>query len=105
MNENKVKVSENRIKLFHLSVIYLLHGENFKTVQDTQPEMHVGCRSKGPKRRHAVTQSRSQETHVLSWRLQEEKQTNFAFRSSVQRNCSHEQKPTVFQQAVHALRR
>ena len=39
-----------------------LHGENFKTVRDTQPEQHVGCRSKGPKRRHSVTLSRSQET-------------------------------------------
>ena len=45
------------------------HGENFKTLQDTQPEMPVGCRSKGPKRRHGVTQSHSQETDVLSRRL------------------------------------
>ena len=85
-----------------------LHGENFKTVQDTQPEMHVGCRSKGPKSRHAVTQSRSQETDVLhsGCKKRNRPTLRFAvqFNGDGRRNCSSEEKPTVSQQAVHAPR-
>ena len=85
-----------------------LHGENFKTVQDTQPEVHVGCRSKEPKRRHAVTQSRSQETNVLHGgckkRSRPTSRFSVQFNQDGRRNCSLEEKPTVSQQAVHAPR-
>ena len=80
-----------------------LHGENAKTVQDTQPELQVGYRSKGPKRRHSVTQSHSQERAA---RREADKIARFAvqFNRDGRRNCSPGDKPTVSQQAVHSPR-
>ena len=72
-----------------------LHGENFKTVQDTQRDTHVGCRSTGPKRRHSVTQSRSQETDVLhgGCKKRSRRTSCFAvqFNRDGRRNCSPEE--------------